>query len=115
MTPMNVDRLFAKQPELFAYRLPTISERGKLKSGDLIKLFFKLDRFQYPRPIWFNVKTSSGVESNTATATLASMAYGEWTRASFPGTIQFGLDHIYRLPVDRPEQANPSFDEATRA
>ena len=115
MNPMNVDRLFDEIPELFAYTLPSQTERAQLRIGDLVKMFFKFDRFNHPKPVWFTVTENSGLETNGATAVLANMNYGEWAQSSFQGTVKFGIEHIYRLPMDRPESENPSFDASCRS
>ena len=114
MNPMNVDLLFAQSPELFAYQLPSAAERAQLKPGDLVKLFFKLERFNHPRPIWFTVTDVGGSEPIGASGVLSNMSYGEWAKSAFPGPVEFGVENIYRLPLDRPEIENPKFDDSTR-
>ena len=112
MDPLNVDALFARSPDLFAYQLPTHVERSEMKPGDLVKLFFQIERFKNPKPIWFTV-TDAGGGAN-ATAVLANINQSDWATSTFPGTVNFGVEHIYRLPLDRPEVENAKFDDSCR-
>ena len=45
MNPIPVDQLFADMPELFAYELPTLSERGLAEIGDMVKLFLQFEEY----------------------------------------------------------------------
>lgn len=114
MNPLNVDTMFLHAPELFAYQLPSKVERSQIKTGDLVKMFFHLEGFSFPRPVWFTVIENEQLETSGAQAILAKRNYGERARTAFAETVTFGIEHLYRIPLDRPEIENPMFDGRTR-
>ena len=113
MNPIPVDQLFTDMPKLFAYELPTLSERKLAKTGDMTKLFFQFEEYNRPRPIWFIV-TAVQERNNAKTFTGEIWdRYDEATRRRF-GPVQFDASHIYRLPLGRPAIENPIFDSEFR-
>lgn len=107
--PLPVDQLFAEDPGLFAYVLPTVQEREKAKVGDLTKLFFQFDMYKRPRPVWLVIeKVQQKVEVRTFTGAIRKQ--GSVRDAELPTLVQFDTSHIYRLPLDRPEVENPAFN-----
>lgn len=112
-SPLPVDLLFATRPELFAYELPSEPERGMLKTGDLVKLFFIVAGMKNPRPIWLTV-VQADQEEDRFSAQLANMSYRDSVKSLFKQAISFSSSHIYRMPLNRPEIENSLFDPDTR-
>ena len=109
MTPIPVDRLFNDMPKLFAYELPSFSERESAGVGDMVKLFVQLEECKRPRPIWF-VVTDVKNQNNIKTFTAKSDSRYSQEKQQRLGQVQFDASHIYRLPVNRPETENATFD-----
>ena len=113
LMPMDVERLFDAQPELFAYQLPSLSERRSIAPGDLVKLFFSFKEFRHPKPIWMTVL--SGTRDRPFTGVLADMEYGRTIKAHFTKPIESNASHLYRVPLTRPEIENTDFKSETRS
>lgn len=111
---MDVDALYDAEPELFAYKLPTLAERKRIASGDLVKLFFKFEEFKYAKPIWMRV-VSMNESDDSYTGVLADMKYGPTVVSHFAEPVQFDVSHLYRVPLDRPEIENTDFNDETRS
>ena len=114
MTPMNSETLFNAEPKLFAYELPTREERRRIAPGDLVKLFFQLEGFSYPKPIWITVNSVDDTDEYRYTGVLADMKYGPTIKSHFMEPVRFSICHLYRVPLDRPEVENKKFNAETR-
>ena len=107
--PIVVEYLFAAEPKLFAYELPSFDERNRAREGDLVKLFFQLDEYVRPRPIWVVVKSVETSDCNKRFVGQIWDRYSEQTQRQF-GPIEFDASHIYRVPLNRTPVENPMFD-----
>jgi|GEM_PF-4327910 len=110
MNPIPVDRLFIDEPSLFAYKLRHNSERNRARLGDMVKLFFQLEEYVRPRPIWFIVASAVESESGRIFTGKIWQRYPDARRRRF-GTVEFDSSHVYRLSIiGQPEIDNPLFD-----